>query len=85
MIPIIRDALDELLSQEREHAKSEPVERSRGLEAKLEVAESALRAGIERRAPQDNRSAESADEDRELTRHVGFGGGAENFCSILTE
>jgi hypothetical protein len=29
VIPIIRDALDELLDQEREHAKSELVERER--------------------------------------------------------
>ena len=40
-----RDALDELLYQEREHHKSELVERARGLEvqvAKLEAAVSAL-------------------------------------------
>ena len=45
VIPIIRDALDELLYQEREHHKSELVERARGLEvqvAKLEAAVSAL-------------------------------------------
>ena len=45
VIPIIRDALDELLDQEREHHKSELVERARGLEvqvAKLEAAVSAL-------------------------------------------
>ena len=55
VIPIHRQAIDELLDQEREHAKSESAERARSLElsvAELEAAESALGAGIERRAPQ---------------------------------
>jgi hypothetical protein len=59
VIPVLRQAIDELLDQEREHAKSELAERARSLE--LSVA----RLEAERRAPQDNRSAESADEDRD--------------------
>ena len=35
VIPIIRQAIDELLDQEREHAKSEMVERARGLEVSI--------------------------------------------------
>jgi len=43
-IPIIRDALDELLDQEREHHKSELLERTRGLELAVVKLESALAA-----------------------------------------
>ena len=49
MIPIIRDALDELPDQEREHAKSELVERTRSLElsiTKLEAAVSTLELAL---------------------------------------
>jgi hypothetical protein len=53
VIPIVRDALDELLDRERaharEHAKSELVERGRGLElqiAKLEAVISALELAL---------------------------------------
>jgi len=44
VIPIIRDALDELLDQEREHHKSELLERTRGLELAVVKLESALAA-----------------------------------------
>jgi hypothetical protein len=49
VIPIIRDALDELPDQEREHAKSELVERARSLElsiTKLEAAVSTLELAL---------------------------------------
>src|SRR6516164_2136287 len=49
VIPVIRQALDELLDQEREHYKSEVVSATRGLElqiARLENALSALQATL---------------------------------------
>jgi hypothetical protein len=49
VIPVIRQALDELLDQEREHHTSKLAERTRGLElqiAKLEAAVSALELAL---------------------------------------
>jgi hypothetical protein len=42
VIPAIRQALDELLDKEREHHKSEMLERTRGLELAIAKLESAL-------------------------------------------
>jgi hypothetical protein len=42
VIPIIRDALDELLDREREHAKHELTESMRSLEVQVAGLESAL-------------------------------------------
>jgi DNA-binding transcriptional MerR regulator len=42
VIPIIRDALDELLDREREHAKHELTESMRSLEVQVARLESAL-------------------------------------------
>jgi|SRR6516165_4327333 len=49
VVPALRGAIDELLDQEREHARSELVERARGFElsiAKLEAAASALELAL---------------------------------------
>ena len=51
VIPIIRDPRDKFLDQEREHAKSQLVERARSLElqiARLEASVSALELALER-------------------------------------
>jgi hypothetical protein len=53
LVPVIRQAIDELLDQEREHAKSEVADRERSLELSVRKARSrrvSAGAGIERRA-----------------------------------
>ena len=82
VIPVIRDALDELLGRERERHKSELVGATRGLAiAKLEAGRGRAGAGTGHQARQGSRSAEPV-EAREVSGMSALARGAENLCSM---